>query len=65
MKRYLLIVSHIVFLFSLICLCICLWALYKLNKELSVLLGGIAMALIMTSYNSILMKYHLSEKDNK
>jgi hypothetical protein len=65
MKKCLLIVSHIVFFFALICLCACLWTLYKLNKELSILLGGMAMALIMTSYNKVLVKYYLDKKDIK
>jgi hypothetical protein len=65
MKRCLLIISHIIFFFAFICLCVCFWTLCKLNEELSILLGGVAMALIMTSYNKILMKYYLDKKDMK
>jgi uncharacterized transporter YbjL len=65
MKRSLLIMSFLVFIFALVGLCICLWKLYVLEKGLFILLGGISLALIMTTYLNTIMKYYLSEKEDK
>jgi hypothetical protein len=56
--------SVVVFIASVIGLGINLWVLYSLNKELFVLLGGFSLALIMTTYLNITMKYYLDKKDN-
>jgi hypothetical protein len=57
--------SVVVFIASIIGLGINLWVLYVLNKELFVLLGGISLALIMTTYLNITMKYYLYKKEIK
>jgi uncharacterized transporter YbjL len=65
MKKCLLVMSVLVFVFALIGLCICLWKLYVLEKGLFILLGGVSLALVMTTYLNTIMKYYLNQKDSK